>query len=729
VREFLSQTGSTVRSFTSWFGNAREARFVTDAIPPAPARIITDTAPASVARVNVVDDVTGSLDDIARNTAAIVPERTWSQVWQNASVVRIPTPIASVPRAESVALSRQLTAAQAERTMAAIQEHTIAAARAFRNVDESVPTSEFLRGARFSVSEQREILDDALTGIAKAGIDDTTKIAAVRAVRQHLDDLAAIETASKVNPTPLQRIERALTNPEDELGAALNRSVSENPRVIERPAEALIDEPIAMSRFMQRADDATPSAPPTSNAGIADDVAGAPRQTTMAADEPIVLTNPLPDAALAVIPNTSRSFFGRVADRTRAARDRVASFFRPAPRAVATTPASTRAVTPTPSSGLAIGDVIRPSAISSEDAIRTYQARNLLTQTPSQSSLVGRTAAWTAKKCLQRKIWVVCSALATYVGYAGYGNLSDFVSDFESSPASLSPQSTQANAGGSGGTQPPKPPVVGGGDADRETPGDGPGDGPGPDTNTGTSDDSGVTGSELDSTGTGSGGGFDLGAFSSLFSQLMKYFTQSAEEKEKEEAKKRAAEERANAGREIVAAIIADPNVVEKNATTTLIWSSSGIATGAQVCAIIDSEFKTLRRGNTSGQLSSPKIASSTRFGVICHTRGTKALGETVVRVKGDATVPPRLFSVHSASNYSIDNGEVTGSSGGSTSGGAGGSGGAGAGGESGNPAPEDIRTCDPELPMDEFIGCLCQVEPNPKGCAIPPGGLPDPRI
>lgn len=591
----------------------------------------------------------------------------------------------------------------------------------------------------------RDAADDALTkrlveldeAAAKPSILSATPVQAPtvvnRTLRQRLEDLILGPAPKVTAPTQAPLDAKAL--------APTTRLVDDVP--LTSPANSVdnfVDDaavsPVPVNAADDIADDVarieptpTPverprSLPPTTapRANVVDDAAGGVEQTV-----------PAP-AVAAVAP---RSFVTQSIDGVKAATAGVRNLFAretPPPAATAPTirPRSLPpdvAPAPAPSNIPKIGDVIQRQ-VSQADGIAAYQARNPRTQPASQTSLLGRSAAWTAKKCLQRKIWVVCSAVAAYAGYAGYGNLSDLASYFESPPATQSPQSSQANAG-SGGVD--GPPGAGTDDAGRDDPserGGIPGDVPG----TGTSDDRGVTSGDLDSTSAGSGSGFDLGAFSSIFSQLMKYFTQSAQEKEKEEAEKRAAAEREARERKLVAALIADPKVVEKNATTTLLWSSSGISAGAQVCSIIDAEFKTLRRGNKSGQMSSPKIASSTRFGVICHTGGTKALGETLVRVKGDTTVPPRLFSVHSASNYSIDDGEVSGSTGGSTSGGAGvsggGAGGGGAsGGESGNPAPEDIRTCDPELPMDEFIHCLCTVEPNPKGCAIPPGGLPDPRL
>lgn len=157
------------------------------------------------------------------------------------------------------------------------------------------------------------------------------------------------------------------------------------------------------------------------------------------------------------------------------------------------------------------------------------------------------------------------------------------------------------------------------------------------------------------------------------------------------------------------ASIRGDPARVERGQRTNLIWSSEN----TQGCAVINDRFEVLMRGLGSGEVMSPRLATSTRFGVICNITDAKDkfMDETLVRVIGDDTNPPRIFpKVGKASNLSSSPSLSN------TSGTAGFS-----GGTTANPAPQDVRTCDPELPIHDYIVCLCVAEPNPAGCSLVP--------
>lgn len=169
-----------------------------------------------------------------------------------------------------------------------------------------------------------------------------------------------------------------------------------------------------------------------------------------------------------------------------------------------------------------------------------------------------------------------------------------------------------------------------------------------------------------------------------------------------------------------VGTIVGNPSLIDIGTTTKLSWSSVGTDVSSSTCAVITADFKVYARGGQNGTTNSPTLTESTRFGIVCNVSNAKdkLLNETLVRVRGDDTDPPRIFGPEQV-NAILNSGSGAGSS--SESGSAGGS---GSGGQSGNPTPEDVRTCDPEQSMEGFIRCLCEAEPNPNGCTIPPGGL-----
>lgn len=170
------------------------------------------------------------------------------------------------------------------------------------------------------------------------------------------------------------------------------------------------------------------------------------------------------------------------------------------------------------------------------------------------------------------------------------------------------------------------------------------------------------------------------------------------------------------------AAITANPSLLDAGESTQLSWSS----VGSPKCAIVDALLNVIASG-TSGTASSPTLYGSSRFGIICDIAGgnDKFVNETLVRVDGDTSDPPLLFSQSGPVSQAAPVGTNSGTSGGTSVGASGDSGGTASGDASSSLSqPIDVRTCDPEQPIDSFIRCLCEAEPNPAGCTIPPGGI-----
>ncbi len=157
--------------------------------------------------------------------------------------------------------------------------------------------------------------------------------------------------------------------------------------------------------------------------------------------------------------------------------------------------------------------------------------------------------------------------------------------------------------------------------------------------------------------------------------------------------------------------ITANPAQVDSGEQSKLSWSS----VGTQGCAVIDGSFDVLVRGGTTGDLISPSLTASARFGLVCDIAGgkDKFVNETLVRVKGDASDPPMLFPYSGSVSQAVTQGNVNVPAGTGSSASTG----------SSSSQPNDVRTCDPEQSIDSFIHCLCQAEPNSNGCTIPPGG------
>lgn len=157
------------------------------------------------------------------------------------------------------------------------------------------------------------------------------------------------------------------------------------------------------------------------------------------------------------------------------------------------------------------------------------------------------------------------------------------------------------------------------------------------------------------------------------------------------------------------ASITANPSYVDDGDTAELSWTSVGTLS----CVVVDSALNIIMRGGKEGDLVSPALSVSTRFGVICDIEEgkDKFVNETLVRVNDDTSEPERLFAQSGRVSQAAS---VSGN-------GTGGADVGGSGGSSASPQPIDVRTCDPEQSMDTFIRCLCEAEPNPNGCSLVP--------
>lgn len=228
----------------------------------------------------------------------------------------------------------------------------------------------------------------------------------------------------------------------------------------------------------------------------------------------------------------------------------------------------------------------------------------------------------------------------------------------------------------------------------------------------------GSDGSRLSESGSGSGffgGGMNL--LSGLLQGLAQWFSGGADDEESQPQQPTPA-----APEPPVGAIVGNPQILDAGEATTLSWSTVGTDVSSSTCAIVTADFAVFARGGQNGSISSGALSESTRFGLVCNVKDAqdKLLNETLIRVRGDDTDPPRIFTDEqiAASQASAANPVRPTTQGSNTP-----SGSSSGGGSSGSPAPQDVRTCDPEQPMDSFIRCLCEAEPNPRGCSIPPGG------
>lgn len=223
--------------------------------------------------------------------------------------------------------------------------------------------------------------------------------------------------------------------------------------------------------------------------------------------------------------------------------------------------------------------------------------------------------------------------------------------------------------------------------------------------------------------GSGSGGFLQGGTslLGSLFQSLVGFFGGGSEEEDNAPQTPSVPPQIPEAP---VGTIVANPSLIDAGTTTRLSWSSVGTDAGSTTCAVINADFSVFARGGQNGTISSPTLTESTRFGVVCNvSQGKeKLLNETLVRVRGDETDPPRIFGAEQVN--AIVNSATSGTNATAGTGATSGTGASSGGGQSGNATPEDVRTCEPEQPIDSFIRCLCEAEPNPAGCSVPAGGL-----
>lgn len=171
----------------------------------------------------------------------------------------------------------------------------------------------------------------------------------------------------------------------------------------------------------------------------------------------------------------------------------------------------------------------------------------------------------------------------------------------------------------------------------------------------------------------------------------------------------------------------ANPMTVVSGTTTRLSWSGENIAS----CTVIGPGSATLTRGGASGVITSPALATSTEFAVICPgTDGVSATNSTVtVSVDGSTapTIPVILPpGVTKNASYSTAFNNPTGTNGSGTGAGTGSGNTTGSNGN--NEAPVTPKTsgvdqygnkvsawCDPNQPIDSYTTCLCNLEPT--GC------------
>lgn len=171
----------------------------------------------------------------------------------------------------------------------------------------------------------------------------------------------------------------------------------------------------------------------------------------------------------------------------------------------------------------------------------------------------------------------------------------------------------------------------------------------------------------------------------------------------------------------------ANPMSVVSGTTTRLSWSSENTAS----CTVIGPGSATLTRGGASGVITSPALATSTEFAVICAgIDGLSATNATVtVSVEGSTapTVPVILpAGVTKNASYSTAFNSSSGSTGSGSASGTGN--GNTTSGNGTNEAPVTPKTsgvdqygnkvsawCDPNQSIDTYTTCLCNLEPT--GC------------
>ena len=170
--------------------------------------------------------------------------------------------------------------------------------------------------------------------------------------------------------------------------------------------------------------------------------------------------------------------------------------------------------------------------------------------------------------------------------------------------------------------------------------------------------------------------------------------------------------------------LIANPTAVESGKTSKLILSSVNTSR----CAIFGPSSQKLTQGGTDGSVATPKLTHSTEFGVVCQGTASDrwATAKTTVSVNGDTgTVIPVIFPSANGAQSILQSG--SGGAGGAGTSGTGTGGTGSGGGTNGEPSGTSVTPpisghdhngqpvsawCDPNLPIDVFIQCLCRIDP-----------------
>lgn len=166
----------------------------------------------------------------------------------------------------------------------------------------------------------------------------------------------------------------------------------------------------------------------------------------------------------------------------------------------------------------------------------------------------------------------------------------------------------------------------------------------------------------------------------------------------------------------VTAALIANPTAVDAGKTSKLTWSS----VNAKECSIYGPAEKLLAKVETNGSTSTPSLSQSTEFGVVCVAGDAiPGTAKATVRVNGSAepVVPVKLPTASQLTSQGSVSSQLQNTIGQSTqvqtqsqttqtqS----------SGSSQTTPGGQGAGWCDPNLPIDIFVQCLCKLEPQ--GC------------
>lgn len=171
--------------------------------------------------------------------------------------------------------------------------------------------------------------------------------------------------------------------------------------------------------------------------------------------------------------------------------------------------------------------------------------------------------------------------------------------------------------------------------------------------------------------------------------------------------------------------LTANPTVVNASSTSRLSWTGENVAS----CTVIGPSDKKLTSGGASGAITTPELKRSTEFGIACSGSDGKSVTSAtiIVKVRGDNQTPtPVIFPEGISGNGSYTFGsQQSGSTGANGTGSGSGQGAPNVGTPGTNEAPVTPKEsghgadgkqisawCDPNLPIDAFTQCLCNLEP-----------------